>query len=381
MEKLAEATGGESFRAHKYNLDLVNERPSIEYGEDKQLSCNARGETNPSRNYSSLVEKSRQMIRLGVQYLTYFLDGSRRVFKVDDIAYGKSGGRKIFYPVIAGQVGIACCRRRNKKLVPEKFDRRFLLALPDIADANRLSGFWAACTKKLNDVDALRRLDIRFEEILRYNTSRDEKKFEDRAVAQIMSFMNKREQETVAELVRDGKLNQNNYLVKDGSLEYLPLDKKADKQAIRRFKNNYCWVLGVSKTFNPDACLDARKKANHGFIAELPLHHRTPAICFENRDLFGDAKFAVWYIRLRDKLRTPFDGVIKVEKMLVTEEELKYGMNSEAIDMLSALLINERNPVCYGSDLRWANHLYPIYLTEMFIKSKYISTSGFLQLF
>ena len=32
--------------------------------------------------------------------------------------------------------------------------------------------------------------------------------------------MIEREKELVAELVREGKLNQNNYLVKDGSLEY-----------------------------------------------------------------------------------------------------------------------------------------------------------------
>lgn len=108
-----------------------------------------------------------------------------------------------------------------------------------------------------------------------------------------------------------------------------------------------------------------------------------PFACFKNQELFGDVKFAVWYIRIRDKskTRTAFDGIVKVEKMLITHEENEYGIDSELVDLLSSSIINERNPVCYGSDLRWANHLYPIYLTELYVKSKYLSTESFLNLF
>ncbi len=77
----------------------------------------------------------------------------------------------------------------------------------------------------------------------------------------------------------------------------------------------------------------------------------------------------------------PFDGIIKVEKILVSKEEVENGMDSDLIDFISAHLINERNPVCYGSDLRWANHLYPVYLTERYVKSHYLSTASFLHLF
>lgn len=81
------------------------------------------------------------------------------------------------------------------------------------------------------------------------------------------------------------------------------------------------------------------------------------------------------------RTRTAFDGIVKVEKMLVTLEENSDGIDSELVNMLSAMIINERNPVCYGSDLRWANHLYPVYLTETFVKSKYMSAESFLHLF
>ena len=96
-----------------------------------------------------------------------------------------------------------------------------------------------------------------------------------------------------------------------------------------------------------------------------------------------DGKFAVWYVRLREarKTRGPFDGIVKVEKILVSDGEEEYGLASTEIDNISAWLMNERNPVCYGKDDRWANHLYPVYLTETFIKSKYLGTVHFINLF
>jgi hypothetical protein len=91
----------------------------------------------------------------------------------------------------------------------------------------------------------------------------------------------------------------------------------------------------------------------------------------------------VWYVRLREprQSRGPFDGVVKVEKILVTDREAEYGLDSSEVDNISAWLVNERNPVCYGKDDRWANHLYPVYLTETFIKSKYRGTTHFINLF
>jgi hypothetical protein len=195
--------------------------------------------------------------------------------------------------------------------------------------------------------------------------------------------MIEKEKELVDELVKEGKLNQDNYLIKDGSLEYKISDKlRNDKREYLKFKNNYTWVIGVSKSFNPEVCLDINGKTNPGFIAELPLYHRTPVACYDN-EYSGDIQFAVWYIRLRDKkqTKTPFDGIVKIVKILVTDNEIEKGMDSELVNLLSANIINERNPTCYGADSRWANHIYPVYLTESFVKSKYINTETFLKLF
>ena len=382
MNILAEATGGKSYKAHKYPIDYAD-RPSIDYG-DSEIIWKRRAETTQHRTYINLLGLSKKLASRDDQILSYFLDGSRRVFKVDDIAYVQSGGRSIIYPVIAGQIGVGCCHRVNKKVVPVQLKREFVLSMPDVADADGKPGFWPATAKKLSECDELKRLGIEFAAILPYKTSKnDDKKFEDRATACVQDRMIESEKKLVAELVREGKLNQNNYLVKDGSLEYRPTkEDKADKKRYQTFKNNYNWVIGVSKNFNPEVCEDINGKPNPGFIADLPLYHRTPVAEYEN-PMLGDIKFAVWYIRLRDKekTRTPFDGVLKVEKILVTEEETEVGIDSEQVDTLSAYLINERNPVCYGSDLRWANHIYPIYLTESFVKSRYLSAESFLHLF
>ena len=97
----------------------------------------------------------------------------------------------------------------------------------------------------------------------------------------------------------------------------------------------------------------------------------------------GDMEFAVWFVRIRDQWYTnnAFDGILKIEKILVTEEQRKYGLDSEEVDIITASIINERNPVCYGADKRWANHIYPVFVTESYVKSKYLGESMFLNLF
>lgn len=383
MQVLAEETGGKSYKAHKYGLDHAD-RPFIDYG-DNNIIWQRTSETIHHRTYVSLENRSLEVARRGEQLLTYFLDGSRRVYKVDDIAYPKSGGRTAIYPVIAGQIGVGCCKRENREVIPVSFKNEIVISVPADANADGKHGFFEAMVIKLNSLPELRRIGVNISSIIPYKISKDDGvRFEDRGTACIQDRMCQCEKDLVAELVQKGMLNQHNYLVKDGSLEYRPSKEiLKDKRKSQLFKNNYNYVLGVSKSFNPEVCLDINGKPNPGFIADLPLYHRTPVACYKKPELFGDIQFAVWYIRLRDKsrTRTPFDGIVKVEKMLVTQEEVDTGIDSDLVDLLSAFLINERNPTCYGSDLRWANHIYPVYLTESYVKSKYLSAESFLHLF
>lgn len=389
MPFLADATGGTSYKAYKYSLDNTD-RPVIDY-DGKTITWLKLGETDTYRKgYTSLESRCRQLSERDDQIISYFLDGSRRVFKVDDIAYSLDGSsRTTIYPIIAGQIGIGCCQRVDRQLHKERFKREIVLSVPDIANSDGKAGFFDALANKITrNCEELQRRGLEITGIYPYKTIKDGKKLEDKGTAKVQDRMIQCEKDMVSELVSDGKLGQDNYLIKDGSLEYRPNRQDlADKQRYKRFKNNYKWVLGLSKSFNPELCKDSSGNVNPGFIADLPIFSRTPVAkydCSEQNDnQLGDIQFAVWYIRLREQkwTRSPFDGVLKVEKILVTDDEIQHGIDSDLVDTLSAYIINERMPTCYGSDLRWANHIYPVYLTESFVKSQYISEHSFLHLF
>ena len=384
MEIIEKETKGKSYHTYKYSYDSVG-LPSIEYDNDsdKVMKWKESGETGSPKKPINLKPQADSLIQNGEKsILKYFLDGSRHVFKVDDIAYNKQ-----VFPVVAGQVGIGCCKRENKRLQVERFYREIVLALPDKANADGWddTAYFAAKTQKLNESDELKRLGIHFSAIVPYSTSKknSDSNIDNVAVGVIQDYMIEAEKRMVAELVHDKRLGQDAYLVKDGSLEYKEMKSgREDLRTLQKIRHNYSWVIGISKSFNPESCLDHTGKPNSNYIADLPLFHRTPVARYENRDFLGDVQFGVWYIRLRDKARTntPFDGVVKVEKIMM-DEEINDGINSDTVDLISAHIINERTPTCYGIDRRWANHLYPVFLTEAYVKSKYISTETFLHLF
>ena len=388
MAILERETGGKSYKSFKYSLD-ESDRSAIEYGEAEQsLQWSRRGETKLYTAPVDLTLLSKDIARSDDQLLTFFLDGSRHVYKVDDMGFEKGANRTAIYPIIAGQIGVGCCRRDARLMSVESMSREIVIAMPDVAQSSRKKdGFMTALAQKLNggtELSRIRTSGWEFSTILSYKSAKEEKDFSDKGTAQIQTRMMEREQEMVRQLVEAKKLNPSNYLVKDGSLEYRPSRiLRNNPHEYQRFKSYYNYVLGVSKRFNPEVCFVSSDKANPGFIAELPLYSRTPVAYFKDPEFLGDIAFAVWYIRIRPRARTrtPFEGIVKVEKILVQSDEIANGMDSDLVDLLSAYLINERNPVCYGSDVRWANHLYPVYLTERYVKSQYLSTESFLHLF
>ena len=368
---IARETRGTSCNSQKYSVAAPE--PPLESDTESLRVWAHSAESSPRSKYIDLTAIAINDEPL----LTCFLDGTRRIFKVDEIAYPLSGGRRAFYPVTAGQIITGCCTRRNKKLFPEKYSHEIVISLPEIADYdnNAKRGFWQGLARKFSEV--LSHYGLEVSAVLSYKTAKDSRNtsLEDRAIAAIQTRMLQKERELTESLTHKKLLSSTSYLVKDGSIEY--------RKPSESTSQNYRWVIGLSKSFNPEACAVITNKPDPGYIAALPVGHRTQAACFTN-SMLGDAKFAVWYIRLHDRSRTrsAFDGIVKAEKMLVTEPERNSGhINSEEIDTLSAYILNERYPVCRDSDARWANHIYPVYLTEAFIKAKFISTSTFLQLF
>ncbi len=378
MDIIATETNGKSYRTFKYSFD-GKDVPSFDYEDYKQITWDKYGETIPPKGSVSLKIKADE-IKGNRPLFTFFLDGSRHTYKVDDIAY-----KNRVYPVIAGQVGISCCVRTDKEMKPFAFERRLVITLPKVANQLdwRKATFFSNLMRKINEEDkGLGISGIQFTDLRPYSTKKDEfEKIESKGIAVIQDLMVEREIDMVSRMVAEHNINQNNYLMKDGSLEYRINHLKNDREK-RKFQSNFRYVVGVSKSFNPENCKDKSGKNNSNMVADLPLYHRTPVSMYSSPRLEG-MKYAVWYIRIRNKKYTTntFDGILKIEKILVTDEQIKEGLDTEEVDLISANIINERNPVCYGADFRWANHLYPMYVTESYAKSKYLSNTMFMNLF
>ncbi len=372
-------TTGVSFNSYKYCHD-TGERSGIDYDDNKDIEWKEYGETEKLDKVNLKYEADKR-INLPSMF-KYFLDGSRHTYKVDDMSFQKN-----VYPIIAGQVGVGCCERIDKRLLPAiPLERKLVIVLPDKAFSTNEWNREDVARILLLDInkDLKSKHNIIFDGLLMYNTNKDES-FDKKGVAKIQDYMVEMEKKLVATLALEGKLNESSYLIKDGSLDYQKISLKRNKNALNisdnRVKNNYRYVIGVSKSFDPTKCLVKGGGTNSNIIAQLKLYERTAAYRYTSKR--ANVDFCIWYLRIRDPRYTHsiFDGVVKVEKLIITEKERINGIDTDDINNITAYLINERNPVCYGVDDRWANHLYPVYLTEKYVKSKYLSNNLFLQLF
>lgn len=59
----------------------------------------------------------------------YFLDGSRHVYKVGDVAIGG-----MVYPVVAGQIIVGCCQRNGRAISDFQHVRKIVLSMPQCYD-------------------------------------------------------------------------------------------------------------------------------------------------------------------------------------------------------------------------------------------------------
>lgn len=375
-----------SFKTNKFTYEGI-EAPRLDYEEhSEKFSWKKNGESIKLNDYKSLCSLA-QKISTQPPLFSYFLDGSRKAYKVDDFSI-----KNQVFPIIAGQIGVGCCERINKKIVPAKFKeqvlcrRKFVISLP-----NKVKGDWDKdelysnkICEKINLELAKFSNQLSFDKILFYSPSMnsEDDNFENKGIATIQDYMIENEKELVQELATKQLLSPNSMLIKDGSLEYPVLAIENNTKELVKFRNNYNFVVGVSKSFNPLNCVGKDNSNISNFVAKLPLYSRTPVQRYSSPRI-GNMDFAIWYVRIRDAQYTKnvFDGILKIEKILVTDEQMEIGLDTEEVDYITAQLINERNPVCYGDDKRWANHLYPVYLTERYIKSKYLSDNLFMNIF
>ncbi len=270
LDFIAKETDGKNYKSYKYCFESVD-IPKLDYEDKKGIQVKKKGETDRSLITTKSVKSLADRIsKNGKPLFKYFLDGSRRTYKVDDIAYGKR-----LYPIIAGQIGVAVCEREDEhSFKPVNLKNPLVISIPENANAQTTIGnndlFFQNLIQKLNGQEILKKQRLKFSKILPYkNTAlKENDKYEDRGIAKIQDEMIALEQKVVFELVKAKKLNDESFLIKDGSLEYM---KSGEARELSVIKSNYDCVIGVSKAFNPEALSNDVKDISRR-IAELKLY-------------------------------------------------------------------------------------------------------------
>ena len=399
LEYIERSGGGkyQCYKTQKLSLD-VNDNDTIAYNyDDKPVAQSQKSifaETDRSRRKAVSLRSLLNQENTPPPIFRYFLDGSRHTYKVDDIAIGK----KIF-PIVAGQIIVGCCERKDRDTFKKFGDVRsqIVIAMPDDFDdddgGENFCRFY--CEGLNNEISKLRFISergLKIDKLLLYRTdgySQDKEKdnYKNRAVAEIQKIMMDEEQLLVAELCVKNKLDSDSWLIKDGSLEYnQDFSNIKDATQWNNLRANFQHVVGVSKMFDPELLPDYEGNRLSKTIAELKPFERTKVYCYSSKHSEGSSFFyAVWYLRLRggnkesrEFRETQFSDIVKCEMALLKEGQL---IDTDVVNVISANLIREAYPVSYGFDTRWANHLYPVFLTERFCKSHYISSNVILSLF
>ena len=120
-----------------------------------------------------------------------------------------------------------------------------VIAMPSMANSSgqKEELYFNNLLSKINDLEKLKKLNISFDKILTYS-KKDKDDLEDLAVAKIQDTMIELEKRVVANLVKKRLLNEDTYLIKDGSLEYKIIGEK-DRKEWAKIQNNYRCVVGV----------------------------------------------------------------------------------------------------------------------------------------
>ncbi len=99
LDYIAHETSGKNYKSFKFCFDNV-EVPKLIYDDKREIKVKRYGETDKIKKPKS-IKALADKIHSRLPLFKYFLDGSRRTYKVDDIAYDKK-----LYPIIAGQINL-----------------------------------------------------------------------------------------------------------------------------------------------------------------------------------------------------------------------------------------------------------------------------------
>lgn len=285
----------------------------------------------------------------------FFLDGSMRTAAGGHVV--DTRGR--YLPIFVVQIGVAATRLDGTKIAVEEYRSRNILFMPDTfseEDKNtaRYGVRQAANASRL-------RLDL---ELDVYPINRDTVPM-DSARERSLTNMHLMEIELIKHFSESGKVTRDSLLMIDGSLQfYENLDRQRES-----FRN----VVGIAKSFNVNQRVGtgAKARAVGTIVTRLKHRHRTPAHKIEHRNL----SIGAWYLRLHSPMPISglgvTDGVVKIEIFPDNPIGTEPSLDTNRCNVISENVLSLRHPTTPWHDPRWASHLYPIHLTERYIRTRF----------
>ena len=349
---------------------LPNERFSLDVdmfpqnGEELTFPAAALFEDPKLRDGKCLIDDH------GASFFRYFLDGAQRSYRVIEASI-----RGHYLPFCAGQVGVAVVERKDNGLfvtVRDLTTVRNVLAVPNLIDKDSARDI----ANNINSEFA----DKHHFTIVRYDySSKEDKDPGDLGRAMIIDEMQRQELRTIREMIQQNMIHDRAMLAKDGGLQYRHdkiRDLNLSKDDIVQMRN----VIGLAKTFNASLPLGkGRKRQSLGNLTKgLRWKERTTVIRPPDNQ---DTPYGWWYLRLRPTnwMYSPLQGIVKIE-VFATGQEKEDGIPQARADTVSSYVLAERNVTPYKADARWATHIYPIYLTETYLRSSFLSHTRFKSL-
>ena len=294
---------------------------------------------------------------LGPRLFRYFLDGSMRTTAAGTMV----DTSQRYLPIFVAQLGVAVTQIRDRQIELVEHSPKAVLFLPNTLPDNRIKQIRAGVSQRS------RQLPTSFS-VETYGHARDEKPI-DGARKKMLQSMHSMEVQKVADMAASGSISRDALLLIDGSLQF--------GSGIEKHREAFRNVVGVAKSFDMQARVGSGKSARDaGTVAStLPHKHRSVArIAGKNEG--RQRLICSWYLRLHPVHtyaglgRT--DGVIKIE-IFPDGTKGEKPLDKSRCDSVSRDILELSHPTTPHSDKRWASHLYPIHLTERYIKSRFLS--------
>lgn len=351
MVRILEALGKASFRCYAPR-DAAPLVPAETDDEGRRVY--APFEEPRPKTEQIAVEESRPD---APQLFRYFVDGSMRTTNAGHIVDSENR----YLPIFIAQIAVAATRLSKDGFLVEEYRNRNVFFLPDtFSETDKVEA-----ERLVRDAASSSRWPL----TLDFDCYVLEPQTEplDAARKKVLSGMHEMEIDLIKDLADSEKVTRDDMLMIDGSLQFYGNVDRA-REAFRN-------VVGVAKSFDLHQRIGSGRNTKQigVLVAGLKNRYRTPArkIAVTRTNLVIGA----WYLRLHSAENLAGlavdDGVVKLELFPDGGVGDQRPIATDRCDLISRNVLALRHPTTPSTDPRWASHLYPIYLTERYIRTRF----------